>query len=72
MLMNDVNIVDGTNNSLDYGEEATFYATFQNVGQDPSDELIFTLTPGPMDEEIDIFSKNCPLTDGGLDFKREL
>jgi len=44
MLMNDVNIVDGTNNSLDYGEQATFYATFQNVGQDPSDELTFTLT----------------------------
>ncbi|GIR29948.1 MAG: hypothetical protein CM15mP44_2310 [Candidatus Neomarinimicrobiota bacterium] len=44
MLMNDVNIVDGVNNSLDYGEQATFYATFQNVGQDPSDELIFTLT----------------------------
>ena len=44
MLMNDVNIVDGVNNSLDYGEQATFYATFQNVGQDPSDELIFILT----------------------------
>ena len=44
MLMNDVNIVDGVNNSLDYGEQATFYATFQNVGQDPSDELVFTLT----------------------------
>ena len=45
MLMNNVSVVDGgtNNNSLDYGDQATFYATFQNVGQDPSDELIFNL-----------------------------
>ena len=43
MLMNDVNIVDGNNNNLDYGETATFYTTFQNVGQDPSGDLTFTL-----------------------------
>ena len=38
MLMNSVNIVDGNNNSLDYGEAVSFYSTFQNVGQDPSGE----------------------------------
>ena len=43
MLMNSVNIVDGNNNSLDYGETVSFYSTFQNVGQDPSGELIFHL-----------------------------
>ena len=43
MLMNDVNIVDGNNNSLDYGEAAAFYTTFQNVGQDPSGDLTFSL-----------------------------
>ena len=44
MLMNDVNVVDGNNNSLDYGETVSLYTTFQNVGQDSSGELIFLLT----------------------------
>ena len=41
MLMNSFNIADGNNNSLDYGETANFFTTFQNVGQDPSGELVF-------------------------------
>tara|TARA_A100000164_G_C21848881_1_gene743999 strand:- start:32 stop:1330 length:1299 start_codon:yes stop_codon:yes gene_type:complete len=43
--MNNVSVVDDANNnsSLDYGEQATFYASFQNVGQDPSGELTFDL-----------------------------
>ncbi len=45
ILMNNVSVVDDANNnsSLDYGEQATFYASFQNVGQDPSGELTFDL-----------------------------
>ena len=44
MLMNDISVVDGNNNSLDYGETVSLYTTFQNVGQDSSGELIFLLT----------------------------
>ena len=44
MLMNSFNIVDGNNNSLDYGEAANFFTTFQNVGQDPSGELTFFIS----------------------------
>ena len=29
-------------------------------------ELILTLTPGPIVEDMEIFSKNCPFTEGGL------
>ena len=43
MLMSSSSIVDGSNNSLDYGELAPFYVTFQNVGQDSSGELTFFL-----------------------------
>jgi len=44
MLMNGFNILDGNNNHLDYGESANLYTSFENVGQDPSGELVFTLS----------------------------
>ena len=43
MLMGDVIVSGGGDNSLDYGESAEFFSVFENVGQDSSDSLIFYL-----------------------------
>ena len=43
MLMGDVIVSGGGDNSLDYGESAEFFSVFENVGQDSSDSLVFYL-----------------------------
>ena len=43
LLLGDLTIAGGTDPSLDYGDAATLYTTFENVGQDPSGNLTFTL-----------------------------
>ncbi len=43
MLMGDITVNGGTDQILDYGEVGSLYATFENVGQDPSGDLTFTL-----------------------------
>ena len=44
MLFDDFVMISGDDDILDYGEEASLYVVFQNVGQEASDELTFTLT----------------------------
>ncbi len=43
MLMGDIAVTGGTDQILDYGETGSLYTTFENVGQDPSGDLTFTL-----------------------------
>ena len=43
MLMGDIAVTGGTDQILDYGEMGSLYTTFENVGQDPSGDLTFTL-----------------------------
>jgi hypothetical protein len=43
MLMGDLAITGGTDQILDYGETGSLYITFENVGQDLSEDLTFTL-----------------------------
>ena len=44
MLMGNYTVMGGNDSSLDYGEESTLFSTFENVGQDLSEPLTFTLT----------------------------
>ena len=44
MLFGDLIVTGGTDEVLDYGETASLYSTFENVGQDSSGELTFTLS----------------------------
>ena len=43
MLMGDIAVTGGADQILDYGETGSLYTTFENVGQDPSEDLTFTL-----------------------------
>ena len=43
MLMGDIAVTGGADQILDYGETGSLYTTFENVGQDPSGDLTFTL-----------------------------
>jgi len=43
MLMGDIAVTGGTDQILDYGEMGSLYTTFENVGQDSSGDLTFTL-----------------------------
>jgi len=43
ILMGDVVVNAGADQILDYGETGYLYTTFENVGQDPSGDLTFTL-----------------------------
>ena len=43
MLMGDIAVTGGTDQILDYGENGSLYTTFENVGQDSSGDLTFTL-----------------------------
>ena len=43
MLMGDIAVTGGTDQILDYGETGSLYTTFENVGQDSSGDLTFTL-----------------------------
>ena len=43
MLMGDIAVTGGADQILDFGEKGTLYTTFENVGQDPSGDLTFTL-----------------------------
>ena len=44
MLLSDILVSGGDDAILDYGESGSFYFTFENVGQDISEELFFTLS----------------------------
>ena len=44
ILFGDLIVTGGTDEVLDYGETASLYSTFENVGQDSSGELTFTLS----------------------------
>lgn len=43
MLMGNIAVNGGTDQILDYGEAGSLYTTFENVGQDSSGDLTFTL-----------------------------
>jgi hypothetical protein len=43
MLMGDIAVTGGADQILDYGETGSLYTTFENVGQDLSEDLTFTL-----------------------------
>jgi hypothetical protein len=43
MLMGNIAVTGGTDQILDYGEMGSLYTTFENVGQDSSGDLTFTL-----------------------------
>jgi len=43
MLMGNIAVNGGTDQILDYGEAGSLYTTFENVGQDTSGDLTFTL-----------------------------
>lgn len=43
MLMGNIAVNGGTDQILDYGESGSLYTTFENVGQDSSGDLTFTL-----------------------------
>ena len=43
MLMGDIAVTGGADQILDYGEIGSLYTTFENVGQDSSGDLTFTL-----------------------------
>ncbi len=44
MLLEDLIVSGGDDEILDYGETGYFYTVFENVGQDPSGELSFTIS----------------------------
>ena len=44
MLMGEIIVSGGGDGNLDYGESADFFSIFENVGQDPSNDLTFYLT----------------------------
>tara|TARA_Y100000748_G_scaffold140249_2_gene117634 strand:- start:3105 stop:6398 length:3294 start_codon:yes stop_codon:yes gene_type:complete len=44
IILSDLLVTGGDDNILDYGENGYFNATFENVGQDPSSELTFSLS----------------------------
>ena len=49
MLLGDAIVSGGLDDVLDFGEEGYLYTTFENVGQEPSDDLYISLShPGSM------------------------
>ena len=44
MLLEDFIVSGGDDGVLDYGESGSFYTVFENVGQDPSGDLSFTIS----------------------------